>query len=183
MCSEIFGRIEVDENAGIIDGDFQNLAGVMREDGACSNITFQLHQFRKKRAGEKRGIAAFAVVRRDDDWRARASVGTAKRGVGFRAHVRLVGQGDESGVGGWIEGCESSLQGRGEPCGVIGVEDDACGSCVEGAANFVGVMAEDDDDFGDLGGSNRLEDRGEQRGFIQAKKLFRLAHARGGASG
>ena len=43
MCSEIFGRIEVDENAGVIDGDFQNLAGVMREDGAGSNITFQLH--------------------------------------------------------------------------------------------------------------------------------------------
>jgi len=75
------------------------------------------------------------------------------------------------------------LQGRGEPCGVIGVEDDASGSCVEGAANFVGVMAENDDNLGDLGGSNCLEDRGEQRGFIQAKKLFRLAHARGGASG
>ena len=183
MCSEIFGRIEVDENAGVIDGDFQNLAGVMREDGAGSNITFQLHQFRKNRAGEKRGIAAFAVVRRDDDWRARASVGIAKRGVGFRAHVRLIGQGDESSVGGWIEGGDAGLQGRGEACGVIRIGDDACSLFVERAANFVGVVAEDDDDFGDLGGSNRLEDRGEQRRFIQAKKLFRLAHARGGASG
>ena len=66
---------------------------------------------------------------------------------------------------------------------MIRIDDDACSLFVERAANFVGVVAEDDDDFGDLGGSNRLEDRGEQRGFIQAKKLFRLAHARGGASG
>lgn len=171
-------RIDVQQDARILDRHFGELVGMVPEEGSASDVSTHPLEFGSEGSIDQDGVASSPAERRDEDLRPVAPP-SLDEGVHRRGRDEgLIPEDDQVALGIGRRGAESDPEGRAHAVRILRVHHDRGAVQRNLPSNAVRLRAEDHNNVSDPRAADGFESMGEEGTARKTEQGLELAHPR-----